>query len=81
MMDTALFPPSSLPRSASPVILMQCVMFAVAGGWNWMSDTTRGARITVGRIDAICPMMCYFVEVRQQTGERNGRSNPYDFTV
>lgn len=37
-----------------------------------MSDTTRGAEITVGRIDAICPMMCYFVEVRQQTGERKG---------
>lgn len=25
-----------------------------------MSDTTRGAGITLGRIDAICPMMCYF---------------------
>lgn len=46
-----------------------------------MSDTTRGAGITVGRIDAICPMMCYFVEVRQQTGERNDRSTLYDFTV
>lgn len=46
-----------------------------------MSDTTRGAGITVGRIDAICPMMCYFVEVRQQTGESNDHSAPYDFTV
>lgn len=81
MMDTALFFLLSPPFCLSPVILMQCVMFAVAGGWNWMSDTTRGAGITVGRIDAICPMMCYFVEVRQQTGERNGRSALYDFTV
>lgn len=40
--------------------VMQCVMFAVAGGWNWMSDTTWGAGITVGRIDAICPMMVLF---------------------
>lgn len=46
-----------------------------------MSDTTGGAGITVGRIDAICPMMCYFVEVRQQTGERNGGSTLYDFTL
>lgn len=46
-----------------------------------MSDTTRGGGITVGRIDAICSMMCYFVEVRQQTAERNGRSSLYDFTV
>lgn len=44
-----------------------------------MSDTTGGAGITVGRIDAIRPMMCYFVEVGQQTGERNGRSTLYDF--
>lgn len=82
MMDTALFfPLSSPPCCLSPVMLMQCVMFAVAVGWNGMSDTTRGAGITVGRIDAICPMMCYFVEVRQQTGERNGCSTLYDFTV
>lgn len=46
-----------------------------------MSDTTRGAGITLGRIDAICPMMCYFVEVRQQTEERNGCSTLYGFTV
>lgn len=81
MMDTALFFPSSLPVLPLSGNLDTCVMFAVAGGWNWMSDTTRGAGITVGRIDAICPMMCYFVEVRQQTGERNGRNTLYDFTV
>jgi hypothetical protein len=46
-----------------------------------MNDTTRGAGITVGRIDAICPMMCYFVEVRQQAGERNDSCSVYDFTV
>lgn len=46
-----------------------------------MSDTTGGAGITVGRIDAIGPMMCYFVEVRQQTGERDGGSAPYDFAL
>lgn len=46
-----------------------------------MSDTTSGAGITVGRIDAICPMMCYFVEVRQQSRERNGCSALCDFTV
>lgn len=48
-----------------------------------MSDTAGGAGITVGRIDAICPIMCYFVEVRQQTGERerDGGGTPYDFTV
>lgn len=38
-----------------------------------MSDTTGGAGITVGRIYAICPMMCYFVKVRQQTRERRER--------
>lgn len=50
-----------------------------------MSDTTGGAGITVGRIDAICPIMCYFVEVRQQTrereGERDGAGTLYDFTL
>lgn len=75
------FPLFSPPCCLSPVMLMHCVMFAVAVSWNGMSDTTRGAGITVGRIDAICPMMCYFVEVRQQTGERNGCSTLYDFTV
>lgn len=52
-----------------------------------MSDTTGGAGITVGRIDAICPIMCYFVEVRQQTRERergresDGAGTLYDFTL
>lgn len=48
-----------------------------------MSDTTGGAGITVGRIDAICPIMCYFVEVRQRTGEgeRDGGGTLYDFTL
>lgn len=46
-----------------------------------MSDITRGAWITVGRIDTICPMMCYFVEVRQQIGERNGHTTLYGFAV
>lgn len=81
MMDTALFSPLLFPYCLSLVILMQCVMFAIASSRNWMSDTTRGAGITGCRIDAICPLMCYFVEVRQQTGERNCRSTVWFYSL